>query len=175
MDTLHYADTTHSTSIVSSIEFDKDDELFAVGGILKDIKIYDFRLTCRGPNEARTATIHCPVRRIKCENKISCLSWSSYIKSQVASADYQGVINVWDVTTGQKTSSFVEHKKRAWSVDTSARNPNLIASGSDDTSVKVWSLTSQRSLFTFQHKGNICCAKFAPNNSNYLAVGSAGK
>ncbi|KAG0741550.1 hypothetical protein G6F57_005309 [Rhizopus arrhizus] len=173
LDTLHYADTTHSTSIVSSIEFDKDDELFAVGGILKDIKIYDFRLTCRGPNEARTATIHCPVRRIKCDNKISCLSWSSYIKSQVASADYQGVINVWDVTTGQKTSSFVEHKKRAWSVDTSARNPNLIASGSDDTSVKVWSLTSQRSLFTFQHKGNICCAKFAPNNSNYLAVGSA--
>ncbi|KAG1222497.1 hypothetical protein G6F68_020626 [Rhizopus microsporus] len=47
LDTLHYADTTHSTSIVSSIEFDKDDELFAVGGILKDIKIYDFRLTCR--------------------------------------------------------------------------------------------------------------------------------
>lgn len=158
---------------MSSIEFDRDEEYFAVGGILKDIKIYDFRLTNRSSDDNQYA-MHCPIRRISCENKISCLSWSSYIKSQLASADYQGVINVWDVTTGQKMSSFVEHRKRAWSVDTSPRNPNLLASGSDDTTVKVWSLNSQRSLFTFQHKGNICCAKFAPNNSNYLAVGSAG-
>ncbi|KAG1152364.1 hypothetical protein G6F37_000224 [Rhizopus arrhizus] len=172
LDTLYYAEKTQNTSIVSSIEFDRDEEYFAVGGILKDIKIYDFRLTNRSPDDNQYA-MHCPIRRISCENKISCLSWSSYIKSQLASADYQGVINVWDVTTGQKMSSFVEHRKRAWSVDTSPRNPNLLASGSDDTTVKVWSLNSQRSLFTFQHKGNICCAKFAPNNSNYLAVGSA--
>ncbi|KAI9273675.1 WD40-repeat-containing domain protein [Sporodiniella umbellata] len=171
LDTLYYADTTHGTSIVSSVEFDKDDEFFAVGGILKDIKIFDFRMTCRG-SSGRTP-MHCPLRRIRCENKISCVSWSPYIKSQIASSDYQGIINVWDVNTGQRTVSFNEHKKRAWSVDICTRNPGMIASGSDDTTVKVWSLTSQRSCFTFQHKGNICCAKFAPNNSNYLAVGSA--
>ncbi|RCI05296.1 coatomer subunit alpha [Rhizopus stolonifer] len=170
LDTLYYADSPLNTSIVSSVEFDKDDEYFAVGGILKDIKIFDFRMTS-GP-AGRTQT-HCPIRRIKSDNKISCVSWSGYHKSQIASSDYQGVINVWDVNTGQRTSSFTEHKKRAWSVDICNQNPILVASGGDDTTVKVWSLNSQRSVLTFQHKGNICCAKFAPNNGNYLAVGSA--
>ncbi|CAO3665845.1 unnamed protein product [Rhizopus microsporus] len=171
LDTLHYSDTSHSTSIVSSIEFDKDEEFFAVGGILKDIKIYDFRMTCR-PGESRTM-MHCPVRRIACENKISCVAWSPYIKGQIASSDYLGVISVWDVGTGQKTASFAEHRKRAWSVDICQTNPSWLASGSDDTTVKVWSLNSPRSIFTLPHKGNICCAKFAPNNQNYLAVGTA--
>ncbi|KAI9271440.1 WD40-repeat-containing domain protein [Sporodiniella umbellata] len=164
--------STQNTSIVSSIEFDRDDEFFAVGGILKDIKIFDFKLTGQ-ISEDDQPTTHCPVSRISCDYKVSCLSWSSYLKSQVASADYQGIINVWDVTTGKNMTSFSEHKKRAWSVDTSLRNPNLLVSGSDDTTVKVWSINSQSSIFTFLHKGNICCAKFAPNNSNYLAVGSA--
>lgn len=173
-DTIHYADTSNVTSIVSSIEFDRDDEFFAVGGILKDIKIFDFKLTNQGPG-INKSSMHCPLLRIGCDHKISCLSWSSYIKSQITSSDYQGVINVWDITTGRKMLSFGEHRRRAWSVDTSLTNPNLLASGSDDTTVKVWSVNSPNSLFTLQHKGNICCAKFSPNNSNYLAVGSAGK
>lgn len=139
---------------------------------MKDIKIYDFRMTCR-PGESRTM-MHCPVRRIACENKISCVAWSPYIKGQIASSDYLGVISVWDVGTGQKTASFAEHRKRAWSVDICQTNPSWLASGSDDTTVKVWSLNSPRSIFTLPHKGNICCAKFAPNNQNYLAVGTAG-
>ncbi|RCH88080.1 coatomer subunit alpha, partial [Rhizopus stolonifer] len=171
-DTIHYADTSNVTSIVSSIEFDRDDEFFAVGGILKDIKIFDFKLTNQGPG-INKSSMHCPLLRIGCDHKISCLSWSSYIKSQITSSDYQGVINVWDITTGRKMLSFGEHRRRAWSVDTSLTNPNLLASGSDDTTVKVWSVNSPNSLFTLQHKGNICCAKFSPNNSNYLAVGSA--
>ncbi|KAJ1942223.1 hypothetical protein FBU59_003261, partial [Linderina macrospora] len=40
--TLRYGDSTASTAIVASIEFDKDDELFAVAGVTRKIKIYDY-------------------------------------------------------------------------------------------------------------------------------------
>lgn len=41
---LHYADSFlhNSASIVSSIEFDKDDEFFATAGVIKKIKIFEF-------------------------------------------------------------------------------------------------------------------------------------
>ncbi|KAJ3371201.1 coatomer subunit alpha [Kappamyces sp. JEL0680] len=41
---LHYTDSyfNMSSSIVSSVEFDKDDELFATAGVTKKIKLFDF-------------------------------------------------------------------------------------------------------------------------------------
>ncbi|KAJ1667395.1 hypothetical protein IW140_000892 [Coemansia sp. RSA 1813] len=40
--TLRYGDSTASTAIVASIEFDRDDEIFAVAGVTRKIKIYDY-------------------------------------------------------------------------------------------------------------------------------------
>ncbi|KAJ2452473.1 hypothetical protein EV183_002920 [Coemansia sp. RSA 2336] len=40
--TLRYGDTTASTAIVASIEFDRDEEIFAVAGVARKIKIYDY-------------------------------------------------------------------------------------------------------------------------------------
>ncbi|RCH88315.1 coatomer subunit alpha, partial [Rhizopus stolonifer] len=135
-DTLYYTDSSKSpSSIVSSIEFDRDQELFAVGGVTKEIKLFDFN-SMQHRNQ-----IHCPLRVMACGHKISCLNWSPYLKSQLASSDYEGFINIWDVTTGRKTQTFDEHKRRAWSVDISHSNPTMVASGSDDTTVKVWSLS----------------------------------
>lgn len=39
-----------------------------------------------------------------------------------------------------------EHEKRVWSIDYSAADPTLLASGSDDSSVKLWSI-NQAILF----------------------------
>lgn len=33
-----------------------------------------------------------------------------------------------------------EHEKRVWSIDFSSADPTLLASGSDDGSVKLWSI-----------------------------------
>lgn len=173
LDSLNYTDNRSGSSIVSSIEFDRDEEFFAVGGVTREIKIFDYSMMGleRYSNNMMT---HCPVRVMNCGHKISCLSWSPYIKSQIASSDYEGCIDVWDASTGQKTHRFDEHKRRAWSVDICHPNPNILASGSDDSTVKVWSLSESKAIHTLEQKGNVCCAKFAPNNSNYLAVGSAG-
>lgn len=171
IDELNYTENTAGSSIVSSMDFDRDQEFFGVGGVSRQIKIFDFN---KMTYSSFANTTHCPVRSINCLSKISCLAWSPYIKSQIASSDYRGVIDIWDVSTGQKTLQFEEHIRRAWSVDICAKNPNLLASASDDTTVKVWSLSQNTSIHTLKLKGNVCCAKFAPNNSHYLAVGSAG-
>jgi E3 ubiquitin-protein ligase RFWD2 len=47
---LHYADNLYnfSSSIVSSIEFDRDDEYFASAGVTKKIKLFDFASVVAG-------------------------------------------------------------------------------------------------------------------------------
>jgi E3 ubiquitin-protein ligase RFWD2 len=139
--------------------------------VTKDIKLYDYSLM----GVKRFSSSHSPLRTLVCGHKISCLSWSPYIKSQIACSDYDGLIDVWDATLARKTHTFNEHKQRAWSVDICHPNPTLLASGSDDSTVKIWSLTQNKSVFTLEQKGNVCCTKFAPTQGHLLAVGSAGK
>src|SRR6185369_6775641 len=42
VNTLRYGDIFNTSSIVSSIEFDRDDEYFATAGVTKKIKIFDY-------------------------------------------------------------------------------------------------------------------------------------
>jgi len=48
---------------------------------------------------------------------------------------------LWDASTGQEFSQYSEHEKRAWSVDFSPVCPTKFASGSDDCTVKLWSIS----------------------------------
>lgn len=45
-----------------------------------------------------------------------------------------------------------EHEKRVWSIDFSSADPTLLASGSDDGSVKLWSINQ---AILFLHLVNI--------------------
>ncbi|KAI7883273.1 WD40 repeat-like protein [Lichtheimia hyalospora FSU 10163] len=199
LDTMFHSDQSANSSIISSIEFDRDDEYFAIGGVSRDIKIFDYSMLAdtiaandtmdtgnewpRGNRSTRgtgfigdfrpSQLVHCPVRVIPAGNKLSCLSWNMYIKAHLASSDYEGTIRLWDANEGRCIRSFCEHEKRAWSVDICAANPTYLASGSDDATVKVWSTTMRQSVMSLRHGGNVCCAKFAPNVANYLAVGTA--
>ncbi|EFA79727.1 hypothetical protein PPL_07418 [Heterostelium album PN500] len=167
--TLKYGDLNNTSSIVSSIEFDKDDEFFATAGVTKKIKVFEYAQL----NIRDHVDIHVPIKEMTCRSKISCLSWNTYIKSQIASSDYEGIITLWDVNTGQDVMSMEEHEKRVWSVDFSRTDPTQLASGSDDTRVKLWSTTSKRAITTIESKANICCVKFNPSSSHLIAFGSA--
>jgi len=50
------------------------------------------------------------------------------------------VIQLWDVTRSQVLSEMREHERRVWSIDFSSADPTMLASGSDDGSVKLWSI-----------------------------------
>lgn len=167
--TLNYSsDIFNNSTIVSSIEFDKDNELFAIAGVTKRIKVFDYGAVIRD-----TVDVHYPCIEMISNSKISCVSWNSYHKATLASSDYEGTVTVWDASTGQRTKTFHEHEKRCWSVDFNDVDTRLIASGSDDARVKLWSLNMEHSVASLEAKANVCCVKFNPRSSCHLAFGSA--
>lgn len=168
--TLSYSnDFSLASTIVSSVEFDKDNEYFAVAGVTKRIKIFDFYSAVRDAN----VDIKYPVYEMACNSKISCVSWNPYLKEVLASSDYEGIVTIWDVHTGTRKQTLQEHDKRCWSVDFNEIDTRLLVSGSDDARAKFWSLNCSHSISTLEAKANICCVKFNPASSTHLAIGSA--
>lgn len=167
--TLNYSpDIFNNSTIVSSIEFDKDSEFFAIAGVTKRIKVYDYGAVIRD-----TVDIHYPCIEMVSSSKISCVSWNSFHKGMLASSDYEGTVAIWDATTGQRTKAYQEHEKRCWTVDFNYIDTRLIASGSDDARVKLWALNTDHSVASLEAKANVCCVKFNPSSSCHLAFGSA--
>ncbi|KAG8187882.1 hypothetical protein JTE90_002426 [Oedothorax gibbosus] len=167
--TLNYSsDTFVGSNIVSSIEFDKDNEYFAIAGVTKKIKVFEYSAVIRD-----SIDMHYAVNEMTCNSKISCISWSSFHKNMLASSDYEGTVTIWDAFTSQKVKTYQEHEKRCWSVDFNRVDPQLIASGSDDAKVKLWATNMEHSFDTLEVKANVCCVKFNPESRNYLAFGSA--
>ncbi|DBA99789.1 TPA: hypothetical protein ACH3X3_012332 [Trebouxia sp. C0006] len=123
----------HSSSILSSIEFDRDSEVFATAGVSKRISLYEYSAIMANP----AAETHCPSQELVTRSKLSCLSWNKYLKTYLASSDYEGVVHVWDIATGQNVAEYEAHEKRIWSVDFCHTDPMLLMSGSDDGMVKV--------------------------------------
>nr|CAB3232856.1 ZF(RING)-30 zinc finger protein [Phallusia mammillata] len=168
--TLNYAgDVLNQSSIVSSIDFDKDCDHFAVAGVTKKIKVYDYEAVVNNVVDG----VNCPIVQMACSSKISCISWSHYHKSWLASSDYEGSVILWDAFTGQKQRVLQEHEKRCWSVDFNTVDPRLLASGSDDARVKLWSSGHQHSVACIEAKANVCCVQFNPYSSFHLAFGCA--
>lgn len=169
LSTLNYSsDLFNNSTIVSSIEFDKDNEFFAIAGVTKRIKVFEYSDVIKD-----IVDIHYPCVEMISRSKISCISWHTYHKSTLASSDYEGTVTIWDASTGHRTKTYQEHEKRCWSVDFNSVDTRLIASGSDDARVKLYSLNDEHSVATLEAKANVCCVKFNPRSSSHLAFGSA--
>lgn len=153
---LKQGDLLNSSNLVCSLSFDRDGEFFATAGVNKKIKVFEYDTIL---NEDRD--IHYPVVEMASRSKLSSICWNGYIKSQIASSNFDGVVQVWDVTRSQVFTEMREHEKRVWSVDFSLADPTLLASGSDDGSVKLWNI-NQAILFlhlvdvSFQTKRSKC-------------------
>ncbi|XP_021748734.1 protein SUPPRESSOR OF PHYA-105 1-like isoform X1 [Chenopodium quinoa] len=166
--TLRNGDLLNSANVICSLSFDRDEEYIAVAGASKKIKIFEYSALVND-----TIDIHYPVIEIGNKSKLSCISWNSYIRNYLASTDYDGVVQVWDASTGVSYSQHTEHQKRAWSIDFSRIDPTMYASGSDDCSVKLWSTNEKRSTCTIWSPANVCCVQFSPYSSHLLMFGSA--
>ncbi|KAJ8451161.1 hypothetical protein Cgig2_026970 [Carnegiea gigantea] len=149
--TLRNRDITNSTNVICSLSFDRDEDYFAAAGVAKKIKIFEFQSLYDN-----AVDIHYPVIEMSNKSRLSCVCWNKYIRNYLASTDYDGLVKIWDASTGQALSRYTEHDKRAWSVDFSQLDPTKLASGSDDCSVKLWSIN-----------------EFSAHSSNLLAFGSA--
>ncbi|KAL0362685.1 UNVERIFIED_CONTAM: protein SPA1-RELATED 3 [Sesamum calycinum] len=82
-------------------------------------------------------------------------------------------LKVWDVTRSQIFKEMREHERRVWSIDFSVADPTMLASGSDDGSVKLWNINQGVSVGTIKTKANVCCVQFPTDSGRSLAFGSA--
>jgi E3 ubiquitin-protein ligase RFWD2 len=158
-----------SSSIISCVEYDRDGALFATAGVSKRISIFEHAAVVGTPGLA----VHCPVVELVTRSKLSCLSWNPYLAAHLASSDYEGVVTLWDAHTASMVSEWEAHGKRVWSVDFCGGDPTLLASGSDDCAVKVWSTRAAASVAHLDLKANVCAVKWRPGSTHELAVGSA--
>ncbi|KAJ1386067.1 WD40/YVTN repeat-like-containing domain superfamily [Sesbania bispinosa] len=165
---LRNADFNNPANVICSLSFDRDEDYFASAGISKKIKIFEFSALCND-----SVDIHYPAVEMSNRSKLSCVCWNNYIKNYLASTDYDGVVKLWDASTGQEFSQFTEHERRAWSVDFSPVCPTKFASGSDDCTVKLWSISERNCLGTIRNVANVCCVQFSAHSSHLLAFGSA--
>ncbi|XWS35868.1 hypothetical protein CRYUN_Cryun20dG0033700 [Craigia yunnanensis] len=166
--TIRNADLLNSANVICTLSFDSNEDYIATAGILKRIKIFEFAAFMND-----SIDIHYPVVEMLNKSKLSCVCWNNYIKNYLASTDYDGVVQTWDVETGQGFCQYTEHQKRAWSVDFSQADPTKFASGSDDCSVKLWSINEKSSLGTIRSPVNVCCVQFSIFYPHLLAFGSA--
>ena len=92
-------------------------------------------------------------------------------------------IKLWDVNTGHCFQEFQGHSHWVWSVAASPKlqdaiaqhvsSEYLIASGSEDHTIKCWNPITGECLQTLEgHTAGVCCTAFSPNGT-ILASGSA--
>lgn len=86
---VKHGDLLSSSNLVCSLGFDRDRELFATAGVNKKIQIFECGVIL---NEERD--IHYPVVEMSNRSKLSCICWNSYMKGQIASSDFEGVVQV---------------------------------------------------------------------------------
>ncbi|XP_076883198.1 protein SPA1-RELATED 2-like [Bidens hawaiensis] len=165
---LRNSDFANSGNVICSLGFDRDEDYFATAGVSKKIKIYDFHALLKD-----SVDIHYPAVEMSNKSKLSSICWNNYIRNYLASTDYDGAVKIWDAGTGEAISHHIEHERRAWSVDFSRVDPIKFASGSDDCSVKLWSINEKKSLTTIKTVANVCCVQFSPYSTHLLSFGSA--
>ncbi|XP_064957659.1 protein SPA1-RELATED 3-like isoform X3 [Musa acuminata AAA Group] len=168
---LKHGDLLNSMNLVCSMGFDRDKEFFATAGVNKKIKVFECDTILNGDRD-----IHYPVTEMTNTSKISCICWNNYIKSHIASSDFEGVVQVWDATRSQVFAEMREHERRVWSVDFSLADPTKLASGSDDGAVKIWNI-NQAILFLHlvleacvQSKPRQMCAPFTFNRILHILL-----
>ena len=162
------SDLYSMSSIVSSVDFDRSYEHFAIAGVTKRIKIFDFNNILVKPQG-----VHYPLYEMVHNAKLSCISWNRYFRQQLACSDYEGVVTLWDAEQASLIRSYQEHEKRCWSVQFCDVDPRLIASASDDSKVKIWSTNSEYSLMSLDAKSNVCCVIFKPDSKFNVLFGTA--
>jgi len=161
-----------NAGMVCSIDFDKDHELFAAAaGVSRHVRVYDYEdILCRS---GRPSFVPRPVVEMPCRAHVSCVSWSKFDKQHLASAEYDGRVTVWDASRSAAAWHSGEHTARVWGVDFSGHGKGLLASASDDRSVKFWSVQSSASVSSIQTRANVCCVKFSPGSEHVVALGTA--
>ena len=120
-------------------------------------------------------SLHVPIWQATTRSKLSSVSWNSYIRPHLITSDYDGLIQLWDASAGPSAeiAQFEEHSRRVWSIDFSRADPMRFVSGSDDATIRLWTVNQESSTSVLRAPANICSVQFSPSNGNLIAAGCA--
>jgi protein suppressor of PHYA-105 1 len=155
---------------VCSADFDADDRHFATVSVSRCLKVFDLAAVLASPG-----ALHFPAWQAATRSKLSCVSWSAYVRPHLITSDYDGLVQLWDASAGPgaEAAQFDEHARRVWSVDFSRVDPLRFVSGSDDGSVRLWSVNQPRSAARMLAPANVCSVHCSPADGNLVAAGCA--
>lgn len=173
--TIHHIDILRvNPNLVTSVQFNASASLFATAGVTRRIKVYDFAsIIDDNADDGPPSQHHCPILNFQATSKLASLSWSFESAALLAAATYKGDIIMHDTEKNTQVLSLREHERRTLFIDFSHLKPNLLLSGSDDRTVKLWDVRAASSSMTLQTSANVCCVRFNPAESNEFAFGSA--
>lgn len=160
--------SSYINDIVSSIDFDKDEEFFATGGIAKQLKVYSYQSIFDS-----TKALECPVQDMSCKDKITSVSFNHFLRGKLGSSSHDGGVILSDVHAGSHQRVWREHQDRCWAVHWNQHDPKIIASGSDDCTVKIWESNMGYSAGSISAEGNVFSVRFHPTARNFVAYGCA--
>ena len=90
----------------------------------------------------------------------------------IASGSYDGIVNLWDVTTQQNIATLDGHTDSGGSYSNNPRfisfspNGTILASGTSDGAVNLWDVTTQQKITTLDGHTNITqSVSFSPDGS----------
>ncbi|KAL4528263.1 hypothetical protein Ndes2437B_g00361 [Nannochloris sp. 'desiccata'] len=168
---LRAGDIASPQEMVCCADFAADDRHFATVSVSRSVKVFDFEAVLSSPS-----SLHVPVWQATTRSKLSSVSWNAYVRPHLLTSDYDGLIQLWDASAGPsstETAQFEEHSRRVWSVDFSRADPMRFVSGSDDATVRLWSVNQDSSATVMRAPANVCSVQFSPTNGNLVAAGCA--
>lgn len=118
------------------------------------------------------------------------MAWSQLKAGHLLSGSEDAALCLWDINSKtsdasakpgrqvQPLSTFLGHTDVVEDVDWHAKDPNLIASVSDDQTIRIWDIreaTKAAHIVTKAHDNDVNCIAFNPINEMIFATGSADK
>eukprot|EP00924_Labyrinthula_sp_SR-Ha-C_P003832 augustus_masked-scaffold_3-processed-gene-6.55-mRNA-1 protein AED:0.38 eAED:0.42 QI:0/-1/0/1/-1/1/1/0/328 len=153
--------TGHSGTATST-KFSPTGDLLATAGSDKKLLLWDiFSTSCENILEIRVG-----------KNSIQDVCWSPNSKL-IFGASADASLHAFNVETGSKLQKYVDHTSFINSLDIAPSPKELLVSGSDDKTAKLWDIREKRSVRSFDHDFQVLCVKFHPiGQTDYIVTGS---
>ena len=92
----------------------------------------------------------------------------------LATAGYDGVIHLWDVTSGKHVRALVGHTSYVYGIVWSPDGNVLASSGSHDATVRIWNTKTGMTLRTLKgHKGYTAWLTWSPDSTTLVVTGGS--
>lgn len=108
--------------------------------------------------------------------QVDCVKFASG-DDIVYSSDENGIIKQWDLNAQTGCDTFYGHMKSVRTLDVHPHCYYLVASGSNDTTVRLWDTRKSKSSETEKYRGhiaNVNSVKFSPDGAWIASAGTEG-